>query len=287
MLNDVIYRQRLINQSDRGFQRYFAHLQKGVGMSIYNHDDALSNLCAFGKNPYPGRFIIIGLAEDGKNVIQIYGITGRSVGSRNRVLREGSDGRLFTRVADPNKMDKKSNPDLIIYDAMMDVGKRFIVSNGQQTNVVARGVGDLELDLRGQQYEPDAPNYTPRITAVCTLPHDDKGLIFELSILRKSPWCAACNRFTYTFTNIEPGFGFGIMTYSGNGNPLPIFDKDPILFPLEDSPEEIGKKYWGILNPDNRVALAVKAIDTITAKSFGVMYNKNFDVSSIGKIKCE
>jgi hypothetical protein len=257
-------------------------------MGVYSRSSALNNFQRFGQNQYPGRVIVMGVAEDGKHIIQLYAITGRSVGSRNRVLKAvddcGSTGekpfqyksRVFTDVADQNKVDKNTNKDLIIYNAIIEDGGRFIVSNGRQTDIVLNSTNNLDVALRSFQYEPDLPNYTSRITGVCTLKPCNQ--LFEFSVLRKSPWCDGCYRVIYPFTEIEAGFGFGIMTYAGDGNPLPAFTEDPILLPLDGSPEEIADDYWNDLDMDNRVALAVKAINIVTGKSSTTVINKYAEV---------
>lgn len=213
------------------------------------------NLALLKANPYPGRGIIMGQSEDGQHLVQVYWIMGRSENSRNRVFNL-DNGRLFTEAADPSKM---KDPSLTIYNAMAERDRRFfVVSNGHQTDdVLAKAQGGTNLFdlLFGWSYEPDEPNWTPRITGIFDL---HKWHMCELA----SIWRAG-NGETRKCAHFEPmmaGFGKCITTYTGDGNPLPSFTSDPFLLPLLGDQMTIVKNYWGALNTDNRVALAVKFI---------------------------
>ena len=222
---------------------------------------AAANMFDLRQNKYPGRIIIVGLDETGENLVQVYAIMGRSANSRNRIFERDAD-RLFTTPADPSKVEDLS---LIIYNAMREVDldgdKCFIVSNGHQTDVVAQGYSDgVDLDhvMSCWVYEPDAPNFTSRITAISKW----KGGIplARMAILRKSPWSNACDRNFFEFSDFGKGFGHFISTYSYDGDPLPPFVGEPLLMPLIGSINDISKTYWGALDADNRVSLAVKFI---------------------------
>ncbi|MES2470836.1 MAG: IMP cyclohydrolase [Patescibacteria group bacterium] len=248
--------------------------------------EASNNFNLFASNPYPGRFILIGRDSVSGNLVQVYGLTGRSENSRNRVFSSDDDGRLFTEAADPAKV---KDPSLIIYNAMLetvcDGKKRCIVSNGDQTDSVIayfnRGEnndGDtLVAALQGRQYEPDQPNFTPRITGMC-FPAFTKHI--TLSVLRKSVFNDSCDRCFYHYVNIPAGYGMLISTYSGDGNPLPSFRGEPMLMPLKGDPTDILETYWGALNEANRVALAVKIIDAKTGVSEIRIKNKLEKVSA-------
>ena len=225
---------------------------------------ARRNLFDLTSNPYRGRIIVLGMDSTGKYMIQLYAIMGRSENSRNRVLRE-ADGRVFTEAADPSKM---TDPSLIIYNAMGEYRSAFVVSNGQQTDEVLNAFvtdGDLREGLMDYKYEPDRPNFTPRITGVS---YRVGRPFFELSILRKSQWDDSCERHTYSYETIGDGFGYCVSTYSGDGNPLPSFTGEPFLVPLSGDIDSVAQTYWRLLNQENRVALVVKFIPLNGAKSF-------------------
>lgn len=220
---------------------------------------------------YPGRGIVIGIDETERYMVQVYWIMGRSENSRNRVL-SSKKGRVFTEPADPAKV---KDPSLIIYNAMRKFDDNFIVSNGHQTDDIAIGLeqGRSFGGIISQwEYEPDKPNYTPRITGICTLLLE--GLSMELAICRKSHWSDACDVSLYRYKDIPSGFGFGITTYSGDGNPLPSYRDDPCLVPLVGDIETIKNNYWQGLNPENRVSLAVKFISIETGESTVIIENK-------------
>lgn len=229
---------------------------------------AEANLAVLTRKSYVGRGIIVGLNETGENLVQLYFVEGRSAKSRNPVFGyDDKDGRVFTEIADQSLLEEGEDTSLILYNALCDeivFGKnvRAIVSNGCQTNDVWQGYlncRDLHTTMNEYDYEPDAPNFTPRITAVSFwskegIPHA------EMSILRKSPWSDACDRNLYEFNDIGRGFGHCVTTYSGDGDPLPSFRGEPYMVPLDGSIYDIANTYWNALDPDNVVSLAVKFI---------------------------
>lgn len=230
---------------------------------------AQANLFALGQNPYPGRGFVVGLDGAGENLVQVYWIMGRSENSRNRIFGHEGTGCLFTEAADPSKV---KDPSLIIYNAMGEIrsiGARYaVVSNGQQTDAVLDGLCKSigpHRSLLTYQYEPDAPNFTPRITAVSYWAETASALYesgAEIVLLRKGHGGnkQSCDRFLFTYGALEPGLGYCLTTYSGDGSPLPSFYGEPLLMPLEGGMEQLANTYWYSLNEENRVSLAVKFI---------------------------
>ena len=236
-----------------------------------------ANLCALKQNPYPGRGIILGLDEEEKSFVQVYWIMGRSPNSRNRII-DAEFGRVFTLAADMHKVQDTS---LIIYNAMQEGEGFYVVSNGKQTDSVFQALqrgSSFEDGLKEYQYEPDSPNFTPRITGVCSL--RSRTPIISLSILYKSPWDEACQRSCFHYYSVGAGFGYGITTYStysgtsSEGDPLPAFTGNPWLLPTKGGLDEIVQTYWDSLNEDNRVSLAVKMIDLSSGQSRVKIVNK-------------
>lgn len=211
------------------------------------------------KNAYPGRGLVIGRTDFGGHWIIIYWIMGRSESSRNRrFVAEG--GSLRT---EPIDLTKVKDPSLIIYEAMLELPKVFIVSNGDQTQTIYEGIKKglaFSETLAEREREPDAPNFTPRISGMLSFPDNDAGKIF-LSILKANPLDPAyTDRYFFQPALPKFGFGFALTTYAGDGDPLPSFSGDPLLLPLKGPAEEILKTYWAALAVKNRVALAVKEI---------------------------
>jgi hypothetical protein len=207
---------------------------------------------------YPGRGLVVGRAGDG-DWVQVYWIMGRSENSRNR--RFVADGAtLRTAAVDPAKL---ADPALVIYEAMLDLpGRRYAVSNGDQTRTLADTLaqgGTFEAALATREREPDPPHYTPRITALLDLAGAEPSL--ALSILRADLADPARTERT-TFRPAPPpaGFGRGLTTYTGDGDPLPSFRGDPLWLPLDGAAPEILERYWSALDAQNRLALAVKRI---------------------------
>lgn len=235
-----------------------------------------SNVLSLEGSPYPGRGMIVGYWNG--LLVQVYWIMGRSFNSRNRVFVLGEDGVLFVEAADPSKVE---DPRLIIYTAMREEminNVRYcVVSNGSQTDVVADGIAEdhsMQASLKNKNviYEPDSPNFTPRITAMCHFEHGKP--IIEMSLLRKSPFSDECCRHLFEINGIGSGFGHCLTTYRGdNGDPLLPFRGEPYLLPLAGDANAIADFYWKKLNADNKVALAVKFIPEI-GRSHTVIRNK-------------
>ena len=223
-------------------------------------------------NPYPGRGIIIGKSEDGKNAVTAYFIMGRSVNSRNRVFTETADG-IKTEAADPTKL---SDPHLIIYSPVRVLGNKTIVTNGDQTDTIYELMDKqqtFEQSLRGREYEDDAPNYTPRISGIM---HIENGTYnYAMSILKSAdgdPDC--CERFTFSYTNPINGIGHFIHTYIGDGSPLPSFEGEPKKIAIPNDINEFTNGLWNALNEDNKVSLFVRYIDIKSGKYVSKIVNK-------------
>ena len=223
-------------------------------------------------NPYPGRGIIIGKSEDGKNAVTAYFIMGRSVNSRNRVFTETADG-IKTEAADPTKL---SDPHLIIYSPVRVLGNKTIVTNGDQTDTIYELMDKqqtFEQSLRGREYEDDAPNYTPRISGIM---HIENGTYnYAMSILKSAdgdPDC--CERFTFSYTDPINGTGHFIHTYIGDGSPLPSFEGEPKKIAIPNDIDEFTNGLWNALNEDNKVSLFVRYIDIKSGKYVSKIVNK-------------
>lgn len=231
---------------------------------------ARENLLVLANNPYPGRGLIVGLSEDGQYFIQVYWIMGRSENSRNRVFIFDDNGGLETAAADPKKV---KDPSLIIYQAMAEKsGKYFAVSNGHQTKDAIAKHDLLQLSEKWS-YEPDEPNFTPRITAM--LVRKEYCNILDILILKKEPFGAACVAQLFRYNSFFPGLGMCVTTYSGDGNPLPSFTGEPYLLPLTGDAHTVAHSIWDSLNEENRVSLAVKLIDRETDESVISVINKH------------
>jgi len=227
------------------------------------------------ENTYPGRGIVVGMTPDGKNLVQIYWIMGRSENSRNRIfVREGD--AVKTRAFVESKM---TDPSLIIYYPVRTVGNVHIVSNGDQTDTIASYISEgrtFEEALLTRQYEPDAPNYTPRISAAIIYNGDSSK--FVMSILKTVGNDPAIEKKEfYTYGKFVPGEGRCIHTYMRNGNPLPSFEGEPYKVSLGNDPDVTAKRYWNMLNEDNRVSLLVKYIDVETGSSDIRIINRYVD----------
>ena len=224
-------------------------------------------------NEYPGRGIVIGKSEDGTKAVTAYFIMGRSSNSRNRVFVEEGQG-IRTEAFDPSKLE---DPSLIIYAPVRVLGNRTIVTNGDQTDTIYDGMDKeltFEQSLRCREFEPDAPNYTPRISGVM---HVEGGKYdFAMSILKSNngnPDC--CNRYTYTYDNPAAGEGRFIHTYMHDGNPLPSFEGEPKLVGISNDIDEFTNMVWTSLNEENKVSLFVRFIDIATGNYETRIINKN------------
>ncbi|MEG2420356.1 MAG: IMP cyclohydrolase [Oscillospiraceae bacterium] len=221
-------------------------------------------------NPYPGRGILLGRSPDNGKAVIAYFIMGRSENSRNRVFAATEDG-IRTQAFDPSKM---TDPSLIIYHPVRTVNGTTIVTNGDQTDTVAdafRSGGGWVRALRTRQFEPDAPNFTPRVSGMV---RPDGS--YRLAILKSAdgnPLC--CQRFFYEYDAPLPGAGHFLSTYRGDGDPLPSFSGDPIAVSLgEDSLADFSAGLWESLNPENRVSLYTAYIDLNTGKLTCNIINK-------------
>lgn len=225
------------------------------------------------ENAYPGRGIVIGKSEDGKYAVTAYFIMGRSENSRNRVFVTEGEG-IRTQAYDPSKL---TDPSLIIYAPVRVLGKETIVTNGDQTDTIYEGVSKgltFEQSLRSREFEPDAPNYTPRISGMLTVEND--RFDYQMSILKSNNGNpAACNRYTFSYEIPVAGEGHFIHTYLCDGNPLPSFEGEPKLVAIQDDIEIFTELLWNSLNEENKVSLFVRYIDIETGKYETKIVNKN------------
>ncbi len=225
------------------------------------------------ENAYPGRGIIIGKTPDGSKAVTAYFIMGRSENSRNRVFVTEGQG-IRTQAYDPSKL---TDPSLIIYAPVRVLGNRTIVTNGDQTDTIYDGMDKeltFEQSLRVREFEPDAPNYTPRISGVM---HVEGGKYdYAMSILKSNngdPSC--CNRYTFTYDNPVAGEGHFIHTYKCDGSHLPSFEGEPKLVNILDDMDAFTEMLWNSLNEENKVSLFVRYIDIATGNYETKIVNKN------------
>lgn len=211
-----------------------------------------------GRNPYPGRGLVVGRSSDELSWLFIYFIMGRSSNSRNR--RFSAEGPVLR--TEPVDMSLVEDPSLIIYEAMLEGDATYLVSNGDQTRTIQEALErgeSFEAALATREREPDAPNYTPRISAMLDLDGDSAS--FEMSILKANAIDPeVTDRTTFRPESPQPGFGYLLTTYQGDGSPLPSFAGDPLAVPCAGTPEEVLEQYWKALDSENRISLAVKRI---------------------------
>ena len=224
-------------------------------------------------NTYPGRGIVIGKTKDGKKAVTAYFIMGRSNNSRNRVFVEEGEG-IRTQAFDPSKLE---DPSLIIYAPVRVLGNKIIVTNGDQTDTIYEGMDKqltFEQSLRTREFEPDAPNYTPRISGIM---HVENGKYnYAMSILKSNNGNPkACNRYTFAYENPVAGEGHFIHTYMHDGNPLPSFEGEPKLVEINGDIDEFTNMVWTNLNEYNKVSLFVRFIDIETGEYETRIVNKN------------
>lgn len=224
-------------------------------------------------NAYPGRGIVIGKSQDGAKAVTAYFIMGRSTNSRNRVFVEDGEG-IRTQAFDESKLE---DPSLIIYAPVRVLGNKTIVTNGDQTDTIYEGMDKqltFEQSLRSREFEPDAPNYTPRISGIM---HIENGSYnYAMSILKSNNGDAkSCNRYTFAYENPAAGEGHFIHTYMHDGNPLPSFEGEPKLVSVPNSIEEFAGMLWESLNEENKVSLFVRYIDIATGEYETKIINKN------------
>ena len=224
-------------------------------------------------NSYPGRGIIIGRSADGTKAVTAYFIMGRSENSRNRVFVEDGEG-IRTQAFDPSKLE---DPSLIIYAPVRVLGNKTIVTNGDQTDTIYEGMDKqmtFEQSLRSREFEPDGPNYTPRISGIMHLENGTYN--YAMSILKSNNGNPdACNRYTFAYENPVAGEGHFIHTYMHDGNPLPSFEGEPKLISVPNRIEEFTDLLWNSLNEENKVSLFVRYIDIATGDIETKIVNKN------------
>lgn len=225
------------------------------------------------ENSYPGRGIIVGRSEDGTKAVIAYFIMGRSSNSRNRIFVEDGEG-IRTQAFDPSKLE---DPSLIIYAPVRVLGNKTIVTNGDQTDTIYDGMDKqltFEQSLRSREFEPDGPNYTPRISAVL---HLEKGEFnYAMSILKSNNGNPdSCSRFTFAYENPAAGEGHFIHTYMHDGNPLPSFEGEPKLVSIPNDMDEFTSLLWESLNEDNKVSLFVRYINIADGTYETRIVNKN------------
>ena len=238
-------------------------------MNIYKIDNIGDLLC---DNPYPGRGIVIGKSEDGASAVFAYFIMGRSENSRNRVFVK-KDGALFT---EPYDFSKVSDPSLIIYAAVRETDGKIIVTNGDQTDTVYDGIlsgGDMRSALRTREFEPDAPNLTPRISGLLNLSAGE--FTYEMSILKSADAeGSACNRYFYEYPSIA-GLGHFIHTYVTDGNPIPTFQGEPERVGIPADIDTFTDMLWNHLNESNKISLFVRYTDLASGKYAQRIINKH------------
>ena len=229
---------------------------------------------ALSATTYPGRGIVLGRSADGSKAVAAYFIMGRSENSRNRIFVQDGDG-IKTKAFDPSKM---SDPSLIIYSPVRVLGDKTIVTNGDQTDTVYEEMSKgktFEQSLRGREFEPDAPNFTPRISGLMQI--KDGEYNFALSILKSDNGnSASCNRFTYKYSNPQNSTARFIHTYMGDGNPLPSFEGEPALLDAPSADiDEWTNESWNALNFENKVSLWTRWIEIASGKFDSRVVNKN------------
>ena len=235
------------------------------------------------ENEYPGRGIVLGRSEDGKSAVAVYFIMGRSENSRNRVFIE-EDGGLRTQAFDPSKL---KDPSLIIYSpvrGLAEPGKTTtIVTNGDQTDTIYEGLKNgagFTRSLESRTFEPDAPNYTPRISGIQKFKGGNYS--FSLSILKSDPASLASGakqpgtlRYTFDYASPVAGTGRYIHTYRGNGDPLPSFEGEPELVSLKGNLDSLAASVWESLNAGNKISLYVRFTDIESGRVTTKVLNKN------------
>ena len=224
------------------------------------------------QNSYPGRGIAIGRTPCGKKIRIAYFIMGRSENSRNRVFVEDGDG-IRTKAFDESKM---KDPSLIIYAPVRVINGTTIVTNGDQTDTIYEYLEQgkrFEDALRTRTFEPDGPNFTPRISAIV------KDDFYEMSILKSAEGDeSAVRRYFFDYPNEKPGYGHLIHTYESDGNPLPSFEGEPTLWAMvKESFDDFSDHVWEALNPDNKVSLFTRSIDIETGETRSRIYNRNVE----------
>ena len=238
-------------------------------MNIYEIPEIAERITG---NSYVGRGIVIGKSADGKKACTAYFIMGRSANSRNRVFTE-KNGEIFTEPFDVSKVE---DPRLIIYAAIRQWNNRLIVTNGDQTDTIYDGLAagkSFSEALTVREFEPDAPNLTPRISGMLTF---DKGdFTYDMSILKSADAeGTACNRYTFSYAAL-PGLGHFIHTYVCDGNPIPTFQGEPERVAIPDDIDAFASSLWDALDAENKISLYVRYTDLSTGTYDSRMINKN------------
>ncbi len=238
-------------------------------MNVYKTKD-IDEL--IGGNPYVGRGIIIGKTKDGKHAVTAYFIMGRSANSRNRVFVK-RDNAVFTEPYDASRVE---DPSLIIYAAIRSFENDLIVTNGDQTDTVYEGLSEgkgFAEALTSREFEPDAPNFTPRISGY--LHFNDSGFDYQMSILKSADEKgSACSRFTFSYPPIN-GVGHFIHTYVTDGDPLPTFVGEPERVDVPNDIDEFTNRIWNSLDENNKISLYVRYTDLETREEKDRLINKN------------
>lgn len=223
-------------------------------------------------NPYVGRGIVIGKSSDGKKAATAYFIMGRSANSRNRVFTV-KNGEVFTEPFDASKVE---DPSLIIYAALRKFENKLIVTNGDQTDTVYDGIvtgKSFSESLESREFEPDAPNFTPRISGMLTFGEND--FKYEMSILKSLDENGSdCARYTFSYPS-KAGLGHFIHTYVTDGNPIPTFQGEPERVAIPDSIDEFADEIWNFLDENNKISLYVRYTDLTDGSYEEKLINKN------------
>ncbi len=238
-------------------------------MDIYKINDIAELITG---NSYVGRGIVIGKSEDGKKACAAYFIMGRSANSRNRIFTE-KDGEVFTEPYDTSKVQ---DPSLIIYAAIRSYENNLIVTNGNQTDTIHDGLAaglTFSKALESREFEPDAPNYTPRISGMLSFAEGDFS--YELNILKSiDAEGTNCARYTFSYP-AKAGLGHFLHTYVCDGNPIPTFQGEPERVAIPDCIDTFTEKLWNALDEDNKISLYVRYIDLETGETENRLVNKN------------
>lgn len=238
-------------------------------MNIYEIKSIQQRLAG---NTYPGRGIILGKSEDGRHAVAAYFIMGRSSNSRNRIFTE-KNGAVYTEPFDASKVE---DPSLIIYAAIRKCGNNLIVTNGDQTDTIYEGMSagkSFDESLECRCFEPDAPNFTPRISGLLTF--DNGDFTYKMSILKSGDEVGSfCNRFGFHYVP-KAGLGHFIHTYACDGNPIPTFQGEPERVSIPNNIDVFTSQIWNALDADNKISLYVRYIDLTNGTEENRMVNKN------------
>ena len=241
-----------------------------MSIDIYSKESMGKLLCG---NTYPGRGIVLGQSANGKYAVFAYFIMGRSENSRNRIFVECDGGEVKTHPFDASKVE---DPSLIIYSPIRVCENHLIVTNGDQTDTIYDFVKDgktFKEALETREFEPDGPNFTPRISGMMTFA--DNSFTYQMSILKSADAeGSACNRFTYTYAPLN-GLGHFLHTYVCDGNPIPTFQGEPERVIIPDDIDTFANEIWENLNPSNKISLYVRYVSLADGSIQNRMFNKN------------